>query len=111
MAYIVDLTLVMQNLFWLAVVDHHPITRHLIKLAFKAYQESPVKAQVHNAISDYVKEAGLFERAGRDGVLAKIEELIDRNRIESAEMHVLKSRMGDIEFIGDDEPWDVGETV
>jgi hypothetical protein len=111
MAYIVDLTLVMQNLFWLAVVDHHPITRRLIKLAFKAYQESPVKAQVHNAIIDYVKEAGLVERAGRDGVLAKIEELIDRNRIESAEMHALKNRMGDIDFTGDDEPWDVGETV
>ena len=111
MAYIINLMLVMQNLFWLAVVDHHPITCHLIKLAFKAYEESPVKAQVHHSISDYVKEAGLFERAGRDGVLAKIEELIDENRIESAEMHALKSRMGDIEFTGDDEPWDVSETV
>jgi len=24
-------------------------------------------------------------------------------------MYALKSRMGDIEFTGDDEPWDVGE--
>jgi hypothetical protein len=113
MAYIVDLTLVMQNLFRLAVVDHRPppITRRLIKLAFKTYEESPAKAQVHNAIRDYMKEAGFFDCAGQDGVLAKIVELIDVNRVESAEMHALKGSMGDIEFTEDDEPWDVGKTV
>jgi hypothetical protein len=112
MAYIVDLTLVMQNLFRLAVVDHRPppITRRLIKLAFKTYEESPAKAQVHNAIRDHMKEAGFFDCAGQDGVLAKIVELIDVNRIESAEMHALKGSMGDIEFTEDDEPWDVGKT-
>jgi hypothetical protein len=111
MAYIIDLTLIMQNLFWLAVIDRHPISRRLIKLAFKAYEDSPGKAQVHADIGQYVSQAGVFDRANRDRVLDKIVELIERNRIESAEMHSLNGRIGEIDFSGDDEPWDVGKSA
>ena len=105
MAYIVDLTLIMQNLFWLAVIDRRPISRRLIKLAFKAYEESSEKTQVHADISEYVRQAGVIDRANRDSVLDKIVELIGRNRIESAEMRLLNGRIGEIDFSGDDEPW------
>ena len=109
MAYIVDLTLIMQNLFWLAVTVRRPITVRLIKLVLKGYRESPEKAQVHRDISEYVRKAGVFDRAKRDTVLDKIVELIGRNRIESAEMHSLNGHIGEIDFSGDDEPWDVEE--
>jgi hypothetical protein len=111
MAYIVDLTLIMQNLFWLAVIDRRAINRRLIKFAFKAYEESREKAQVHSDISDFVKQAGVFDRGSRDNVLDKIVELIGRNRIESAEMRSLESRIGDVDFSGDDEAWDVETSV
>jgi len=111
MAYIIDLTLVMQNLFWLSVVDERPMSRRLIKLALKAYNESPQKTRIHNAIVDYVKQAGVFERAGRDGVLEKIEELINSHRIESAEMHSLRNRISDYDLSAEDEPWDAGQQV
>jgi hypothetical protein len=108
MAYIVDLTLIMQNLFWLAVTVRRPVTVRLIKLVIKWYRESPEKARVHSDISEYVRQAGVFDRAKRDTVLDKIVELIGRNRIESAEMHALNGHIGEIDFSGDDdEPWDV----
>ncbi|KIJ35988.1 hypothetical protein M422DRAFT_782383 [Sphaerobolus stellatus SS14] len=108
MAYIINLTLVMQNIFWLTTMtEGRPITRRLIKLAFKSYQESREKTQVHNDLYEYVKQAGLIERAGRDGVLEKIEQLINRNRIDSAEMHSLKDRISGIDLLAEDEPWDV----
>ncbi len=109
MAYIVDLTLVMQNIFWLAVIDRRPITRRLIKLGFKSYEESSEKIRVHSDISEYVRQAGIFDRANRDNAVDKIVELIGRNRIESAEMRSLQGGIGEIDLSGDDEPWDVGK--
>jgi len=109
MAYIVDLTLIMQNLFWLAVTVRRPVTVRLIKLVIKWYSESPEKDRVHSDISKYVRQAGVFDRAKRDTVLDKIVELIGRNRIESAEMHALNGHIGEIDFSGGDEPWDVEE--
>ena len=108
MAYIIDLTLIMQNLFWLAVIVQRPISVRLIKLALRSYRESPEKARVHSDISEYVGQAGVLDRAKRDTVLDKIVELIKRNRIESAEMHSLNGHIGEIDFSGD-EPWDIEE--
>ena len=105
MAYIVGLTIIMQTLYWLTITDHRPITRRHIKLAYKAYMESPEKGKVHTDIKEYVKKAGVFERIGHDGVVAKIVELIDRNRIESAEMHNLVDSMRDVDFSAHDELW------
>jgi hypothetical protein len=103
------LTLIMQNLFWLAVTVRRPVTIRLIKLAMKPYRESSGKARVHSDISEYVRQAGVFDRAKRDTVLDKIVELIDQNRIESAEMHALNGRITEIDSSGGDEPWDVEE--
>jgi hypothetical protein len=108
MAYIIDLTLIMQNLFWLAVIVRCPISVRLIKLALKSYRESLEKARVHSDISEYVRQAGVLDRAKRDTMLDKIVELIKRNRIESAEMDSLNGHIGEINFSGD-EPWDIEE--
>jgi len=109
MAYIIDLTLVMQNIFFcMEVVGHRPLTRRLIKFALKTYKESAVKEAVHRDINEYVQKAGIFERVGRDKVLEKIEDLINKNRIESAEMRSLRDQVGNIDLSGEDEPWTVG---
>jgi hypothetical protein len=47
------------------------------------------------------RQAGVFDRANRDRVLDKIVELIGSNRVESAEMRSLNSRIGEIDLSGD----------
>ncbi|TDL22677.1 hypothetical protein BD410DRAFT_748466 [Rickenella mellea] len=105
MAYIVDLTLVMQNLFWLVSDSELHVSRRFIKLAFKAYSESKAKPHVHYDIDRHVKEANIFVLVDRDSALDKIIELIDHHRIESAEMFELRYRVGTIEGADVDEPW------
>jgi hypothetical protein len=105
MAYIIDLTLVMQNLFWLVAGDKHTVSRRLVKLAFRSYNESAMKAGAHHEIAEYVQGASVFDRADRDGALDKIVELINKHRIDSAEMFRLKDRIRDVENSGQDEAW------
>lgn len=64
-----------------------------------------MKEAVHRDINEYVQRAGIIERVGRDKVLEKIEELINSNRIEAAEMRSLRNRVGNIDLSGEDEPW------
>lgn len=109
MAYIVDLTLVMQNIFWLAE-GKHPASRRLIKLAFRAYEESLTGLKVHNTIASYVKEAKIFVPGGRDLTLEKIVEIINRYKIDSAEMWSLKGKIPPFDASGSDEPWSPSKT-
>lgn len=105
MAYIIDLTLIMQNTFWLLEVSGQTtISRRLIKLAFKSYTESTIKAQVHVGIEDYVRGAGVSGRG--DNALTEVIDLINLNRIESRDMVRLRDLVGEFVVSGDDEPWD-----
>ena|ERR1700722_18702833 len=107
MAYIVDLTLILQNLFWLTTQDENqvPVTHGLIKLAFKGYNNSPTKAKVHNEISKHVNDASIFQKADRDITLLKVKELINGSRIEREEMLRLNDRIGSIGGSAVDEAW------
>lgn len=108
MAYIIDLTLVMQNLFWLVAIYRVPVSRRLVKLAAKAYQESIVKAEVHFEIQEHVRKETVINRVQRDSALGKIVDLIYRFRIDTEEMFRLKGEIGTIDISGqDDEQWDV----
>jgi len=108
MAYIIDLTLVMQNLFWLVAIYRVPVSRRLVKLAAKAYEESEIRTQVHFEIEKHVEGAKVLDRVHRDGALGKIVELIDLYRIDTAEMFELKDKIGVFDITGkDDEPWNV----
>lgn len=108
MAYIIDLTLVMQNLFWLVGIYRVPVSRRLIKLAAKAYEESEIRVQVHFEIEKHVEGATVLDRVHRDGALSKIVELIDLYRIDTAEMFELKDKIGVFDITGkDDEPWNI----
>lgn len=109
MTYIVDLTLIMQNLFWLVVISGHTeISVYFIKIAWKAYDESTIKAQVHFEIKNYVKDSGVL--AGADNALNKVIELIDRHRIGSSEMFRLKGEVGPFDA-SRQEPWDITESI
>lgn len=110
MAYIIDLTLVMQNIFWISEGKHH-ISRRLIKLAFKAYLESETKGAVHRMVAHHVKEAKTFAPGTRDTTLDKIVEIIDLYRIESAEMWTLKGKIPPFDALGSDEPWELRKST
>ena len=120
-AYIVGLTLVMQNAFWLQEVAQGPvsepkrqITIRLIKLAFTAYSVKD-KQSVHRAVDQHVKDKRVFE--GRDITISKIVELIDQYRIVSVEAFKVKYAdmfrdMGQLDQYlteGQNEGWDVSE--
>lgn len=55
MAYIINLTLIMQNLFWLVAIYRVPVSRRLIKFASQAYKESDAMAGVHQEVESYVQ--------------------------------------------------------
>jgi hypothetical protein len=106
MAYIVDLTLIMQNVFWLVAIYHVPVSRRLVKLAYVAYKESIVKTDVHEDIKKYVEGQNVLDRLRRDSALEKIVELLNKNRINTEEMFGLQVDIGDVRFSGkDDESW------
>jgi hypothetical protein len=105
MAYIVDLTLVMQNVFWLAD-GRGKISRRLIKVALKAYLDSEVKGDAHFMISEHVKKVNVASPGARDTTLEKITEILEKHRIQSEDMFKQKSQIGGFDISAPDEPWD-----
>ena len=74
MAFIVDLTHIMETLFILTARDHNKLTRRAIKLAYSAYYQSDVMKQAHARIQTY------RDLEGRDAALEMIESLIKPER-------------------------------
>ena len=108
MTYIVDLTLIMQNVFWLVSIYQVPVSRRLITLACRAYTESTVMSQAHEEIRKHVAEQAVHHRLDRDNALNKIVELLHRNSINTEEMFRLKGDIGQIDLSGkDDISWNV----
>ncbi|KAF8805966.1 hypothetical protein BYT27DRAFT_7339503 [Phlegmacium glaucopus] len=108
MAYIVDLTLIMQNVFWLVSIYQVSVSRCLIMLAYRAYRESTVIAQVPEEIRKHVAGQAVHHRLDRDNALSKIEELLNRNRINTEEMFRLERDIGPIDLSGNDDiSWNV----
>ncbi|KAG2132691.1 uncharacterized protein EDB93DRAFT_1331612 [Suillus bovinus] len=97
MTYIVDLTCVMQILFLL--VPTGPISRHVIKIAIKAY-EGTYKNQIHLAIQSHCVSA---IRRGEDDALEKIVKLIEDHSIKAEEVRGLRARIGPVDLKADEE--------
>ena len=74
MAFIVDLTHVMETLFILTARDHSKLTRRAIKLAYTTYHASDVMIQAHAHIQIH------RDLDGRDAALEMIESLIKPER-------------------------------
>ena len=70
MAFIVDLTHLMETLFILTARDHNKLTRRAIKLAYSTYHDSGVMNRAHARIQTH------RDLDGRDAALEMIESLI-----------------------------------
>ena len=105
MAYIVDLTIIMQVIFGLVVHARLHLSRRLIKLAFKTYSNSEERRKVHKAIKDHVERAGLLNR---DAALAKIIELIKEYQMKPESMEGLQSAVKSFEN-DEAEDWGLGQ--
>ncbi|KAG8749004.1 hypothetical protein FRC14_001769 [Serendipita sp. 396] len=109
MAYIIDLTLVMQNIFWLADAADgtHPTSRRLIKLAFRAYSESDTNGKVHVLIQEHVKQAKSFIPGGQDATLEAIEDIIRQCTFTPDEMIKWRQELPPFGPGKKDEPWNL----
>jgi hypothetical protein len=108
MAYIIDLTLIIQNLFRLTAIYHASISPWLIKVAAEGYKKSVTMAVFHDEIKGFVKGANITDHAHRDEVIGQIIGLIDHYRINSAEMFELKDKFSTVDIGAKaDEPWEV----
>jgi len=104
MTYIIDLTLVMQNIFWLQNDFQRPLSRRLIKHAVAVYSKSDAKRSLHREIDKHVEDKNVF--SGPDVTLDKVIELIGRNRVDSAEMFKHRDLIPACNLAEDDEEWE-----
>jgi hypothetical protein len=109
MMYIIDLTLVLQNLFWIQTLRNpdQPITRPWIKLAAAAYNESNVKAALHIKVKEFLSNQSNLLITGPDRVLLKIEELLHTYTLNSTEVLAKQNTLGmsSIKIPPVDEEW------
>ena len=106
MTYIIDLTLILQNIFWLQALGDpdRPLSRRIIKMAIHAYEGSTTKSTLSFKIDQHLD--GLSFHVGPDRTLNTIEALIKSNIIESAEMLEHRGTFPLPEIVGDGEPWE-----
>jgi hypothetical protein len=64
MAYIVDFTLVMERLFWIALRRPPPgtVTKTDLEEGFESYANSGDKLRVHRHICDYVDNTSFYDQ-------------------------------------------------
>ncbi|KAG2075830.1 hypothetical protein BDR04DRAFT_1139710 [Suillus decipiens] len=86
MTYIADLTCIMQNLVLLAPTG--PISRRVIKIIIKAYEETG-KSSIHSAIQSYPS----VTRSGWDHELEEIARLIKSHCIKAEAIQGLRATM------------------
>lgn len=128
MTYILNLTLVMQYLFWIqgilaAKISPRstsdpgppsdrvtvPITRRLIKLAFNLYLASDHREYLLTEISDFSKHANLVSGGGADATVKKIIALISSSAINDEEAFKQQSSIKALNESWEheaDEAWD-----
>ncbi|KAG5732090.1 hypothetical protein E4T56_gene18797 [Termitomyces sp. T112] len=106
MTYIIDLTLILQNIFWLQELGDpdRPLSRRIIKMGVHAYEGSTTKRTLSFQIDKHLD--GLSFHVGPDTTLNTIEALIKTNIIESTEMLEHRGIFSFPQIVGDDEPWE-----
>ncbi|KAG1847393.1 hypothetical protein F4604DRAFT_1815104 [Suillus subluteus] len=100
-AYIVDLTLVLQILY--LVSDSQELSRRVIKLAVASYHASPTSEEVHRRIQGYDRKFTLLERTDRD-TLDKIIELMELYCIDAKEVSAVRAQIPTVDSLPD-ESW------
>lgn len=113
MTYIIDLTLVTRNLFWIQGMlglSQTPVTRRMIKLAFVLHINSKQRNKLVVKIEEYSKNPKAVMRGGADTTFEKIEELITSSLINYEEM-IKQDHQSLLDRLADqrDEDWDLDQ--
>jgi len=91
MAYIVDLTCVMQIIFFLASTGNGKVDIEVVKMAMRAYGGTP-RCNVHTDINNF--RVNLAVAPGKcDHVLDKIKELIKKHSVGDEELLNLRRQL------------------
>ncbi|OAX37671.1 hypothetical protein K503DRAFT_219392 [Rhizopogon vinicolor AM-OR11-026] len=99
-AYIVDLTLILQTLYLIS--ESQELTRRAIKLAVRAYDDSTIRNDVHVQIQKDDWNLPLRDDEDRD-TLAKIIQLLDKFSIEAGEISRLRAKIADVGSMSDEQ--------
>ena len=91
MAYIVDLTCVMQIIFLLASTRNGAVNAEVIGIAIQTYEQAHRKS-VHAAINEFSVNLAMAP-GRRDYVLDKIKELITSHSIRDEELPTLRQQL------------------
>ncbi|KAF5368786.1 hypothetical protein D9615_010399 [Tricholomella constricta] len=107
MLYIIQLTLIMQIIFWLCDMQESghqkPLTRRIIKPACEIYDETPQSNQLRLEIEKYARGANLLNRKT---TFERTEQLINKFRISPEAEEEQKAPVEkDNFFLADGEGW------
>ncbi|KAG6817473.1 hypothetical protein H0H93_007267, partial [Arthromyces matolae] len=110
MTYIIDLTLILQNIFWLKTLTgfEGPLSRRLIKAGARAYYDSNTKQTLCFKLEKHLEEVKF--NVGPDTTLNTIVNLIESCIIDSAEVLEQRGSFAFPEVVGDDEGWEIQGT-
>ncbi|KAE9410719.1 hypothetical protein BT96DRAFT_912200 [Gymnopus androsaceus JB14] len=87
MAYVCDLTLGMESLFWLVQPRKDKIiSRTDIVHAFTTYRSSKQRSEVHMQIRDYIGDENIMRSFSRDKALQKIATIVSKCRFDPTEV-------------------------
>ncbi|KAF5378284.1 hypothetical protein D9615_008717 [Tricholomella constricta] len=106
MTYIVQLTLIMQIIFWLQVVlemEDREISRRIIKLAVKTYTQSPEKEKIEFEIKNFADKANMTDP---DAAFNKIDAMLKESRINSRAGLEEQNLATRFDPAAEDEQWD-----
>jgi len=94
MAYVIDLILVMQNVFLIVQAQNTPtsIDIWMVKWAVRTYRTSHIKAQIHTDLVDFVDRGGITDH-NKSNAVDRIARFIEQHRKESAEL--MKQKMAE----------------
>jgi len=81
MAYVADLTLGMESLFWLVRPrENKAITRQDVVQAYMTYYQTSSINAVHMAVRDYIGDEQLMKSFKRDKAAEKVKSIVEKNR-------------------------------
>ena len=80
MAYIVDLTVILNGLF----ISSHSVSATEVQSAMKDYAQTGARSQIHAEIRSFVREVPFTTYHQRDTIMEKIIDLITQNCIPTS---------------------------
>lgn len=90
MGYIVDLTIVMQRLFWIMFFKSKPcsVTMDELEGTFASYNNSEEQKKVHHEIRTYADRMSFIDPANPDSTHDEVKRLIQTHRYDPLGDHI-----------------------